>query len=283
MWYNGQAMGDLGRIGLVAVRREILPLREVLQMQKREWVGDVHLEKGQVGAQPVALAEVLPGPVSGALGAQALIVRCGVESLINFGSAGAVDAALSPGDLVIGQQAVAHDAGVFEGSHFKPSGVIGRDSQGRIGYRRAYQANPELVALALNAARMIGISAQPGTIVTGNQVIFSTARKRWLGQTFSALAVEMETAAVAQVAVGHQVPWVAIRAISDLADEDSALDLDRLRFYLDGDRPWWRHRIAQWWYLFSHPAAKRRLLDTKQGLALASKRAGRLVEAMLRA
>jgi adenosylhomocysteine nucleosidase len=276
-------MGDLGRIGLVAVRREIVPLREVLQRQAREWIGDLLIETGWVGGRAVALAEVLPGPVSGALGAQALIVRCGVAGLITFGSAGALHAGLSPGDLVIGQRAVAHDAGVFVGPRFKHSGVMGRDGQGRVGYRRAFEADPGLVALALNAARTLDVRAQAGTIVTGNQVIYSMARKRWLRQTFDALAVEMETAAVAQVAIAHQLPWVAVRAISDMADENAALDLDRLRLYLDDDRPLWRHRLVRGCYLLGHPAARRQLRRAKQGLALASGRAGQLVAAMLRA
>jgi adenosylhomocysteine nucleosidase len=283
LWYNGVVMGDVGRIGLVAVPREILPLRRIMQEEAEEWLGDTLLHAGRIGGRPVALAEVLPGPVHAALGAQALLIRHRVDSLISFGSAGALDAALSPGDLVVGRRAIAHDAGSFLGQRFEPAGVMGRDRQGRIGYRWAFEADPGLVALALEVAQTLGDAARVGTIVTGNQVIFATARKRWLRHTFHALAVEMETAAVAQVATAHRLPWVAVRAISDTADDDFTLDYSRLRLYLDDQRPVWRGRAGRWTYLVTHPGAWRRLRRLSRGLALASEQAARLVEAMLRA
>jgi adenosylhomocysteine nucleosidase len=117
--------------------------------------------------------------------------------------------------------------------------------------------------------------------VTGNQVVFSSARRRWLRHTFGALAVEMETAAVAQVAVAHRLPWVAVRAISDGAGDELILDYSRLRRYLDEDLPEWRHRLRSWWYLFAHPHALRQLRRLHKGLALASDQAACLVQAML--
>jgi adenosylhomocysteine nucleosidase len=276
-------MADLGRVGLVAVPREILPLRRVMQVEAEGWLGEVLLHTGWIGGRPLALAEVLPGPVHAALGAQALVIRHQVDSLISFGSAGALAAGLSPGDLVVGRRAMAHDAGSFLGQRFEPAGVMGRDRHGRIGYRRAFEADPELVKLALEAAQTLGAGAQVGTIVTGNQVIFATARKRWLRHTFHALAVEMETAAVAQVAVAHRLPWVAVRAISDTADDDFTLDYRRLRFHLDDERPMWWCRVGCWIYLATHPGAWRRLRRLSRGLALASEQAARLVEAIVRA
>jgi hypothetical protein len=160
---------------------------------------------------------------------------------------------------------------------------MGRDRHGQVGYRWAFEADPGLVELALEAAQALGGEARVGTIVTGNQVIFATARKRWLHRTFDALAVEMETAAVAQVAVAHRLPWIAVRAISDTADDDLALDYGRLRLYLDDERPAWRCRAGRWTYLATHPGAWRRLRRLSRGLALASEQAARLVEAMLRA
>jgi adenosylhomocysteine nucleosidase len=276
-------MADLGRIGLVAVHRELLPLRQAMREEEQARLGEALLCTGWIGDRAVALADVLPGPVHAALGAQALVIRHQVDSLISFGSAGALAAGLSPGDLVVGQRAIAHDAGRFLGQRFEPAGVMGRDRHGRIGFRRAFEADPDLVESALAAAHALGDRAQVGTIVTGNQVVFATARKQWLRQTFDALAVEMETAAVAQVAVAHGLPWVAVRAISDSADDDFTLDYSRLGFYLDDERAEWRCWVRRWVYLATHPDAWRRVRRLSRGLALASQRAARLVEAMLRA
>jgi adenosylhomocysteine nucleosidase len=274
-------MGDSGRMGLVAVPREIRPLYELLDQEGAERYGASVLRFGTAGGGAVALAEVPPGPVNAALGAQALVTHCRVTALLSFGSAGALARGLSTGDLVIAQRAIAHDAGTFLGHRFEPSGIVGREGQGRIGWRRSFEADPGLVALALDAARRLGVRAHTGTVVTGNQAIFSTARRRWLHRTFDALAVEMETAAVAQVAVAHELPWVAVRAISDAASDELILDHRRLRFYLDDRRPAWRCQAGRWSYLLSHPGAWRRLWQLRRGLARASEQASRLVEDML--
>jgi adenosylhomocysteine nucleosidase len=278
-------MGELGRTGLVAVFNETLPLLDAFQPAEVNRWGETVLYTGQIASQPVALAQVLPGPVNGALGAQALLARFGVSRLISVGSAGALDPLLSPGDLVIAEQAIAHDAGAFLGRRFEPGGIIGRDHRGRVGHRRFFQADPDLVAAA---QAMSSATAGPqdsqafvGTVVTGNQMICSTARKRWLHRTFDAAAVEMETAAVAQVAVAHGVPWVAVRGISDRAGDDLILDYHRLRIYLDDGRPPWRHFAGRWFYLLTHPRAFGRMRRLRRGLALASGRASRVVVAML--
>jgi 5'-methylthioadenosine/S-adenosylhomocysteine nucleosidase len=274
-------MGDSSRMGLVAVPREIRPLFELLDQEGEERFGASVLRFGTAGGRPVAFAEVPPGPVNAALGAQALVTHCRVTTLLSFGSAGALAGGLSTGDLVIAQRAIAHDAGTFLGHRFEPSGIVGRGGQGRIGWRRSFEADPGLVALALEAARRLGLSVHTGTVVTGNQAIFSTARRRWLHRTFDALAVEMETAAVAQVAVAHELPWAAVRAISDAASDELILEHGRLRFYLDDGRPAWRCQAARLAYLLSHPVAWRRLRQLRWGLARASEQASRLVQAML--
>lgn len=276
-------MGALGQIGLVAVRGELQPLLEVMAHQGQEQHAEMILRTGFVGHQPVALAEVLIGPVNAALGAQALVLRQGVTGLVSFGSAGAVEPRLAQGDLVIASRAVAHDAGLFLGHDFDPSGVMGRDWQGRVGYRRAFDADLAWVGRAQRAACRLGFrTVRTGTVATGNQAVFSTARKRWLRQTFDALAVDMESAAVAQVAVAYGLPWLAVRAISDTACDDWGLNYGRLRTYLDAGQPAWRQRGRQASYLLAHPVAWGRLRRLQRGLAQAARQASGVVEEMLR-
>ena len=57
-----------------------------------------------------------------------------------------------------------------------------------------------------------------GPIASTDRVLCSVADKRTAGLT-GAVAADMETAAVARVAHRAGVPWIAIRAVSDAADE----------------------------------------------------------------
>jgi adenosylhomocysteine nucleosidase len=228
------------------------------------------------------LADVLPGPVNAAVGAQALILRYGVGSLIGVGTAGALDPMLCPGDLVVAQQCVAHDAGYFTGRGFQHSGVLGRGSRGLAGFRRRFVADPDLLTRTCGAAGCLDGSLYAGTVVSGNQAIFSTTRKRWLHLTFDALAVDMETAALAQVAVSHRVPWIAIRAISDQADDSLIVDYRRLGLYLDGAAPMWWQRLRRLLYLLLHPTDRGRVRDLQRCLTYASERAALVAETMMR-
>jgi hypothetical protein len=50
-------------------------------------------------------------------------------------------------------------------------------------------------------------------------MITSADEKKALGRKFTAAAVDMESAAIARVCAEHGIPFAAIRAISDTADE----------------------------------------------------------------
>jgi hypothetical protein len=86
---------------------------------------------------------------------------------------------------------------------------------------------------------------------------------------------------VAQVAVAYQLPWVAVRAISDMASDDLILEYNRLRIYLDDGQLAWRQRAGRWFHLLTHPDAWRRLRGLRSGLAMASGLAAQLVGTML--
>jgi len=95
-----------------------------------------------------------------------------------------------------------------------------------------------------------------GIIVSSPQIA-STAQKQQLAKSYGAQAVDMEAAAVARAAMTHNLPFVAIKTISDEYDfelpEMSQFVRDgqirQLRFALHvGVRPWlWRRtlRLAQ--------------------------------------
>ena len=60
--------------------------------------------------------------------------------------------------------------------------------------------------------------------LTGDQFINDSKKKEYIKDNFSAIACEMEGAAIAQVAYVNKVPFCVIRAISDKADGSSHVD-----------------------------------------------------------
>jgi adenosylhomocysteine nucleosidase len=279
-------------IGLLAVGHESRPLLGKMQVETRTRHGMTTFYQGSYQGQKVVLAKMAMGKVNAAMAAQSLIDLFDAAPLILSGSAGAVAPEVKVGDVVIGARVIPHDAGVYL-SDFKFCGVVSRDGQGRRGWVRAFQADPHLMQAALSAgdellwprgARKRIPVVRVGTIVTGDQVIFSQEKKEWLHRTFEALAVEMEGAAVAQVAAANGRPWLVVRAISDQADASTGFDFTPLLDYLDDPRSRWV-RMRGWgrklWYLLSNPSITPRRIRLRRNVLLAAENAARLVEATI--
>jgi len=128
------------------------------------------------------------GPARAAHTAEASL-QAGARALLVCGLAGGLEPGLQPGALVLAE-AVADAA---DGS------LWGTDAAWR---RHARARLP---------------SAHAGTLVSQRTPVCSVADKARLRERFGALAVDMESAAVAIVAARHRVPFLAVRSIVDPA------------------------------------------------------------------
>ena len=71
-------------------------------------------------------------------------------------------------------------------------------------------------------ARNDGPAVRQGRLVSGDSFIASTAKRKWLRETFQADAVDMVSAGIARVCEANGVPYVIVRALSDNADESAS-------------------------------------------------------------
>lgn len=71
-----------------------------------------------------------------------------------------------------------------------------------------------------------GLGLPHATIASGDTFVEDTERASEIADALGATLVDMETAAVAQVAARHAVPWAAIRAVTDDADDAGAGDFE---------------------------------------------------------
>jgi adenosylhomocysteine nucleosidase len=67
-----------------------------------------------------------------------------------------------------------------------------------------------------------------GRLVTVDRVVAKSADKRKLGEAYDALAVDMETYAVAELCRREKVRFMAVRVISDTVDEELPADIGRV-------------------------------------------------------
>ena len=197
--------------GIMSAREdEIKLLLDNLEGLKTESFLKKNFYQGTIAGQQVVLTTSGVGKVRAAARAQFLFDRFPIERLIFVGWAGALNPQLEPGDVVVSSRTFQHD--------FDLSGCFDREKQRSFWY----EADPRLVDLALKAGERLGMAGhiRLGPVLSGDQSINLPERKQWLWQTFGGECVEMEGAAVAAVCWMSQIPFVIIRGISDLADEN---------------------------------------------------------------
>ena len=180
--------------------------------------------EGNLGNRRVVLVQCGVGKVAAAIGAQVLCDLYGVTALINTGVAGGLHPDLEVGDIVLGDAAVQHDFNVTALGYAQGYMCCGGDNQAPTVFtadRALIERFRAAAAPFLGEAKII-----EGTIATGDLFVDSTDIKRKLIAQFNAAAAEMEGAAIAQVAAANGVPFLIIRAISDLAEKQANISYE---------------------------------------------------------
>jgi adenosylhomocysteine nucleosidase len=185
------------------------------------------LEHGLIHGKPAILALAGVGKVAAATTATMLIERYKVEHIIFTGVAGAVAAHVNVGDVVIGTTYLQHDMDarpIFPRYEIPYTGIS------------RYTANAALVTMILGAYQTESMPANSsyhskihtGLILSGDRFVSSAAEVQTLRSELpDALCVEMEGAAIAQVCHDYHLPFVAVRSISDKADDNAHVDFPK--------------------------------------------------------
>lgn len=195
--------------------------------------------EGHLDGRPVVLVEAGIGKVNAALVATLLLDRFGCRTVILSGVAGGLDPSLGIGDVVIADRLVQHDYGAIVAETIQPYRP-GITPIGTSDHPLYYNLDAELrrtLARAVEGLELPPIPAAAtgdaarrpqlrfGTVLTGDQFINCEATRLRLFERFQAQAVEMEGAAVAQIADRFGAGCVVVRCVSDLAGADSHMDI----------------------------------------------------------
>ncbi len=219
---------------LSALAGEIALLREALVESDVVDVRGERFARGTIDGRSVILGTVGVGKVNAAMASALAIDRFEPCLLVFSGVAGAVDPTLGIGDIVVAEWVVQHDAGTVDatGFHVYQAGHVPFfNPTDRLGYRPSPDAlaRARSIAPSIDLAPVLGRVPRLlfGSVATGDQFIQSDDERRRLHDSLAVHAVEMEGAAVAQVAQRLGVDHLVVRAVSDLAGADSPIDFDR--------------------------------------------------------
>lgn len=204
-------------IGIIgAMQAEVETLQQQMEQVTVSTISGVDFYHGFLQGKEVVVAQCGIGKVFAALCAQTMILTYHPECLINTGVAGGLTPDLGVGDITVATTLVQHD---MDTSAFgDPVGLIS-------GINVVHFPSDEGVSARLaTAAGSVGCQVKQGTIVSGDQFISAPAKKQQLHQNFDAVACEMEGAAIAHVCYVNKTPFGVLRAISDSAGGDGAME-----------------------------------------------------------
>lgn len=212
-------MGIIMKVGIIgAMEQEVTLLRDRIENRQTLTRAGCEIYSGTLNGTEVALLKSGIGKVSAAMGTTLLLEHCRPDAVINTGSAGGLAATLKVGDIVVSDEVRYHDADVT---------AFGYEPGQMAGCPTAFAADPALIALAQRCIGQLGLNAVRGLICSGDAFINGAEPLARIRRTFPAVAaVEMEAAAVGHVCHAFGVPFVVVRAISDVADQESHLSFD---------------------------------------------------------
>lgn len=202
---------------------EINKIKELLSDVETFNFGQFTFYKGRTYNKDAVVAKSGVGKVAAAVCTQILIDNFSPEFIINTGVAGGLKKGMQIGDIIIAERLVQHD---FDAS--------------ALGYAKGYICNginPDKPTYfypdknltdkfkTLLSENLINKNCFTGTIASGDMFISSNEKKKELVELFDATAAEMESGAIAQCSYLNNIPFVIIRAVSDMADDEASKKL----------------------------------------------------------
>ncbi|WP_435955172.1 5'-methylthioadenosine/S-adenosylhomocysteine nucleosidase [Dryocola sp. BD626] len=201
-----------------AMDEEVTLLRDKIENRQTLKLAGLEIYTGTLNGVEVALLKSGIGKVSAAMGATLLLEHCKPDVVINTGSAGGLAATLKVGDIVVSDEARYHDADVT---------AFGYEYGQLPGCPAGFAADARLIAAAEECITELNLHAVRGLVVSGDAFINGSVALAKIRHNFpQAVAVEMEATAVAHVCHSFGTPFVVVRAISDVADQQSHLSFD---------------------------------------------------------
>lgn len=208
---NNYTIGIIGAMDceVDVLKQKLQNLEELQHSKQKIYLGNLYGHK-------IILVKSGVGKVNSAICTQYIIDKFNPDYIINTGIAGGIAKNLEVGDVVVGEKLVQYDFDVSA-----------------IGYAKGYMCTgiePDKPTMFYSDENLIKsfeksfdkeFTLHKGIIASGDTFVSDVNRKKEIHNLFNATAVEMEGCAIAQTATANDVPFLVVRAISDLADNEA--------------------------------------------------------------
>lgn len=190
------------KIGIiVAMGKELALLKPFLHHPETTTIDGLEFTCGAIGNNAIVAMQCGIGKVNAAIGTVTLINRFSPDFIINSGVAGGADPSIHVMDIVVGAQVAYHD--VWCGPE-SPWGAVQGLPLYYEGHRQAINLIPKRDDIKL------------GLLASGDQFVDKIEKIQEIKRHFpEALAVDMESGAIAQVCKLRKTPFLSLRVISD--------------------------------------------------------------------
>lgn len=196
------------RVGIIcAGDKELAPFLTLTEWCKQSEKAMLRFYEGRIfGIDVIALFSGVC-KVNAAIAAQILIDSYGAEVIINAGTAGGINPELMVFDSVISTEVAYHDVAPDILTEFHPC----LDSA-------YFRADQNLLELTQTAVAKLDIKDKVywGRMVTGERFITDEGREEII-ERFDPLTVDMESGSIAHVCYVNNIPFIAIRSVTDTA------------------------------------------------------------------
>ncbi len=207
------------RIGIIAAMKDEMRLiLDRLENLREESIMNVGFHIGDINDNEIILCESGIGKVNAAIAATLLISNFEVELIVNTGIAGGLGGA-GYKDVVIASGLSYHDFDLR---------LFGYDYGQLPGMPKVLPVNPEALMNVKSVLNKLKIAYKEGIVLSGDQFVSSLSKLENV-TVGNVMAVEMEGAAIAHVAMKAGVDFIVLRYISDIVGAKSQND-DYLKF-----------------------------------------------------
>lgn len=194
------------KIGIIiAMDKEFEHVKKLLSSPKTTVSGIHTFVEGTMGENTVVMSQCGIGKVNAAIGTCLMAEHYHPDMIISTGVAGGASTILEIQDVVVSTETCYHD--VYCG----PEATFGQV----MGMPEKFMSAEDIVEKA--ASLDCGTTIHKGLIVTGDWFVDTVDKMREIASHFpEAMAVDMESAAIAHVCCQRNIPFVSFRIISDI-------------------------------------------------------------------